>query len=123
MRNACLRCWCPMIRAWTQCLSVALTLAVFCAVAAPAHAADNKKGVAYKWVDENGVVPYADPFPPQYVKKESSVLNRQGVEIGRNDAQKTSGQLAEEARQQELIVRQKQHDAFLMTPSTSVKDI
>jgi hypothetical protein len=112
-----------MIRAWTHCPSVGIALAVFCAVVGPAHAADNKKAVAYKWVDENGVVHYGDHVPPQYVKKESSVLNRQGVEIGRNDAQKTPEQLAEEARQQELLVRQKQHDAFLLTTYTSVKDI
>jgi hypothetical protein len=119
-----------MIRAWTHCVSVVLSVAVLCALAHSADAAESKKapsknqqGVAYKWVDENGVVHFGDHVPPQYVKKESSVLNRQGVEIGRNDAQKTPEQLAEYARQQELIVRQKQHDAFLLTTYTSVKDI
>lgn len=112
-----------MMRAWTHCLSLGSLLALSCAVVGSAEAADNKKGVAYKWVDEKGVTHYGDAIPPQYAKKESSVLNRQGVEIGRNDAQKTPEQLAEEARQQELIVRQKQHDAFLLTTYTSVKDI
>ncbi len=72
-----------------------LALAVLCAVGV-AHADD--KSVAYKWVDENGVAHYGDRIPPQYAKKESSVLNKQGVEVGHNDAQKTPDQLAEEAR-------------------------
>jgi hypothetical protein len=119
-----------MIRAWTHCISVVLSVAVLCAGAGLADAAESKKttnsnnkGVAYKWVDEHGVTHYGDSVPAQYAKKESSVLNKQGVEIGRNDAQKSPEQVAEEARQQELIVRQKQHDAFLLTTYTSVKDI
>ena len=98
-----------------------LALALLCIVGV-AHAAD-KKDVTYKWVDENGVTHYGDRIPPQYAKKESSILNKQGVEVGRNDAQKTPEQLAEEARQLEAIVRQKQHDSFLLTTYTSVKDI
>lgn len=107
------------MRVSTHCLSLAL----LCAVIGSATAADNKKGVAYKWVDEHGVTHYGDSIPPQYAKKESSILNSQGIEIGRNDAQKTPEQLAEQARQEEIVVRQKQHDAFLMTTYTSVKDI
>jgi hypothetical protein len=106
------------MRAWTHCLSLTL----LCAVVGSAYAADNK-GIAYKWVDEHGVTHYGDHVPPQYSKKESSILNKQGVEIGRNDAQKTPEQLAEDARQRELVVRQKQHDTFLLTTYTSVKDI
>jgi hypothetical protein len=95
-------------------------LALLCAVGV-AHADD--KSVAYKWVDENGVTHYGDRIPPQYAKKESSVLNKQGVEIGRNDAQKTPDQLAEEARLHEAALRQKQHDSFLLTTYSTVKDI
>jgi hypothetical protein len=86
-----------------------------------AHA-DNK-GVTYKWVDENGVIHYGDRVPPQYAKQESSVLNKQGVEVARTEAQKSPDQLAAEARAQEAIIRQKQHDSFLLTTYTSVKDI
>jgi hypothetical protein len=112
------------MRAWTlHCLSLIASLPLLCAVAGSASAADSNKGVAYKWVDENGVTHYGDHIPPQYSKKESSILNSQGVEIRRNDAQKSPEQLAEEARQQELMIRQKQHDAFLLTTYTSVKDI
>jgi hypothetical protein len=105
------------MRAWSQCLAFAL-IGAACAVA---HAQDS--GKSYKWVDEKGVTHYGDRIPPQYSKSESSVLNKHGVEVGRNDAQKTPEQLAEEARLNELAVRQKQHDHFLITTYPSVKDI
>jgi hypothetical protein len=106
------------MRAPTHCLAVAL----LCAAGCLAHAAE-KGGVTYRWEDENGITHYGDRIPPQYARKESSVLNKQGVEVGRTDAQKSPEQLAEEARQQEAIIRQKQHDSFLLTTYTSVKDI
>ena len=31
-----------------------------------------RAGIAYRWVDENGVVHYGDRVPPQYAKKEST---------------------------------------------------
>jgi hypothetical protein len=104
------------MRARSHCLALVL----LCMVGA-AHAAD--KDITYKWVDENGVTHYGDRIPPQYAKKENSILNKQGVEVRRNDAQKTPEQLAEEARLQEAAIRQKQHDSFLLTTYTSVKDI
>jgi hypothetical protein len=105
------------MRAWTLCLAVAL----LCAGGSVTHAAD--KEVTYKWVDENGITHYGDRVPAQYAKKETSVLNKQGVEIRRNDAQKSPEQLAEEQRQHEAAIRQKQHDTFLLTTYPTVKDI
>jgi hypothetical protein len=101
-----------------------LALALLCVAGGLAHAAGNPDtGVAYRWVDENGIVHYGDRVPPQYATKESTILNKQGVEVGRKEAQKTPEQMAEEARRQQEILRQKQHDAFLLTTYTSVKDI
>jgi hypothetical protein len=87
------------------------------------HAGSNNTGVAYRWVDENGVVHYGDRLPPQQAKKESAILNKQGVEVGRTEAQKTPEQLAAELQRADAVLRQKQHDAFLLTTYTSVKDI
>lgn len=82
-----------------------------------------KGGVAYRWVDEHGVVHYGDSIPPQYVEKERAVLNSQGVEISRTEAQRTPEQLAADARTQQEMIKRKQHDSFLVTTYTSVKDI
>jgi hypothetical protein len=104
------------MRVSTHCLAVAL----LCSVGCLAHA--EEKG-AYKWVDENGVTHYGDSIPPQYARKESTVLNKQGVEVNRIEAQKTPEQIAQAARAKEEYIRQKQHDSFLLTTYTSVKDI
>jgi hypothetical protein len=103
-------------------LSLSVVLVLFSTTGSIAQAADDKPA-SYKWVDENGVTHYGDAVPPQYSKKESAILNKQGMEIGRISAQKTPEQLAEEARQQEEVIRQKQHDTFLLTTYPNVKDI
>jgi len=117
---------CGMASTHRHALSVSVALIVTCAVIGIAHAADRSGGGktgAYKWVDDKGVTHYGDSIPPEYSKQESTILNKRGVEIGRIAAQKTPEQLAEEARAQEAIVRQKQHDTFLLSTYPTVKDI
>jgi len=86
-------------------------------------ASTDKKSTAYRWVDEQGVVHYGDSIPPQYAEREHAVLNNQGVVVGHSDAQKTPEQLAIEAKEHEATRKQQQHDNFLLTTYTSVKDI
>jgi hypothetical protein len=88
-----------------------------------APAATSGNTVTYKWTDDQGVVHYGDSVPPQYAQKERSVLNARGVEMRKLDAQKSPEQLAAEARAQGDVMKQKQHDAFLLNTYTSVKDI
>jgi len=106
------------MRIRTHCLAVAL----LCSVGLT-QAAENKGVGAYKWEDENGVTHYGDSVPAQYAKKESAVLNKQGLVVGRTDAQKSPEEQARDAREKEAIIKQKQHDSFLLTTYTSVKDI
>jgi hypothetical protein len=87
-----------------------------------AHAEKNTVAV-YRWVDEQGVVHYGDSIPPQYAEKAHELLNKQGIQVGHEDAQKTPEQLTEEARGQAEAFKRKQHDSFLVTTYTSVKDI
>lgn len=108
---------------WMQALAIGLLAAVVGCATSAAAATQDSHGVAYKWTDEKGVVHYGDTLPPEYSKAESSILNRQGVEVRRLEAQKTSEQLAAERAQQDALTRQKQHDAFLMSTYTSVADI
>jgi hypothetical protein len=92
-------------------------------VAAPAAMGDQKGRSTYRWIDERGVVHYGDNVPPEYTTRERAVLNSQGIEIGRLEAQKTPQQLAEEARRAEEQQRIRQRDRFLLSTYTSVKDI
>jgi len=100
----------------------AALLAVAAAQAAPKNSSA-EKGIAYRWVDEQGVVHYGDHIPPEYATQDRAILNNQGVEVGHLDAQKTADQLAADARERAVLMKQKQHDAFLITTYTSVKDI
>jgi len=109
---------------WARILAVGLMLLhAGLACAAASNKSRKDEGVAYRWVDEHGVVHYGDRVPPEYAKKERAILNSQGVEVGRLEAQKTPEQLAEEERHRQEQLRRKQHDAFLLTTYTSVSDI
>jgi hypothetical protein len=106
-------------------LSLLLVLSGLASAGADAAAAgkSDNRGVAYRWVDEQGVVHYGDSVPPQYAEKERAILNSQGVVVGRLDAQKTPEQIDAETRVRDEVLKQKQHDSFLVTTYTSVKDI
>jgi hypothetical protein len=116
-----------MLRSTLRSARATVAVASLCAALACAGSAlaqsPSKNSVAYRWVDEQGVVHYGDHIPPQYANQERHVLNGQGVEVGRLDAQKTPEQLAREARERAAQIRQRQHDAFLVNTYTSVKDI
>lgn len=91
-----------------------------------AHAAPpstSHQGVAYRWVDEQGVVHYGDHVPPEYTSKERAIINGRGVEVGHLDAQKSAEQLAADERVRAAALKKKEHDSFLLTTYTSVKDI
>ena len=104
-------------------LSLGMLIAFAGLVPVAANAGNSDKSIVYRWTDEQGVVHYGDRIPPQYAQNERAVLNSQGVEVRRLDAQKTPEQAAAEARAQHTIFRQKQHDAFLITNYGSVKEI
>src|SRR5207302_1728727 len=80
------------------CLVLAgITLAGGVVRAAPSQS--SRQGIAYRWVDENGVVHYGDHIPPQYAAQDRAVLNAQGVEVRHFDAQKSPEQAAADARE------------------------
>jgi hypothetical protein len=94
--------------------------------AAPKPGSPAKKssgGVAYKWVDEQGVVHYGDNVPPQYAQQDRTVLNREGVAVSHVDAALTPEQAAAAARKKAELLKQRQHDSFLISTYTSEADI
>jgi hypothetical protein len=107
---------------WPVLLATALGAAT--AHAAPSSSSPGKKGgVAYKWVDEQGVIHYGDNIPPQYAQQDRAVMNSQGVEVSHIAAALTAEQAATEARKKAEALKQRQHDSFLVTTYTSVADI
>jgi hypothetical protein len=83
----------------------------------------SKSAITYRWTDAQGVVHYGDHVPPEYATQESTKLNNQGVEVGHQEAQQTPEQQAAAERARAAIAKQQQHDTFLITTYTSVKDI
>ncbi|MGA9366041.1 MAG: DUF4124 domain-containing protein [Steroidobacteraceae bacterium] len=100
-----------------------MTLALACGAGSAWAQVSDKGAVAYRWVDEHGVVHYGDTIPPQYARNSKQILNGQGVQIGEIDAEKTPAQLAAQAHAQARRQAQRQRDYFLLGTYTSVKDI
>jgi hypothetical protein len=69
------------------------------------------------------VVHYGDNIPPQYASQDRTILNSQGVEVGHLEAAKSPEEEAVAARTRDALMKQRQHDAFLVSTYTSVKDI
>lgn len=89
----------------------------------PAQPGPGKGEQAYSWVDKNGERHYGDAVPPEYAQSEQRVLNERGVEVDRVGAGKNAQQLAEQKRLEKEAADRAQHDHFLLTTYTSVKDI
>jgi hypothetical protein len=77
----------------------------------------------YKWVDEHGVTHYGDHIPPEYATQERQVINKQGVEIRRLEAQKTPEQLAAEEQKKLEIEQSQNRDRNLLNTYVSVQEI
>lgn len=84
----------------------------------------------YKWVDDNGVVHYGDSIPAEDTRRERSVLNEQGVQVGVLPRQKTPAELAaaaeaERQRQAEIerVEKARERDRILLDTYLSVDEI
>jgi len=77
----------------------------------------------YKWTDEHGVVHYGDHVPAEYSQREQRLLNSQGLEVGKKQAEMNPKEAAEYAAKQKEEARRKQHDMFLISTYPSVKEI
>jgi hypothetical protein len=95
-------------------------------IAATAHAQSKSDGSAkqaYKWTDDKGIVHYGDSVPAEYSQREQRVLNSQGLEVQKRQAEMTPAEAAEFAARQKEESRRKQHDMFLISTYPSVKEI
>jgi hypothetical protein len=77
----------------------------------------------YKWVDAQGETHYGDHIPPEYAGQEQHLMNSRGVEIGRQDAQKTPEQQAAEEQQRADAAQSAARDRNLMSTYASVQEI
>ena len=88
------------------------------------HSPGSKGGIAYRWVDEQGVVHYGDNIPPQYAQQDRAVLNRDGLEVGHLEAAKSPEQAAADgAGAKPMHSSSASTTASCVSTYTSVKDI
>ncbi len=88
------------------------------------------EGEMYRWVDDKGVVHFADSIPPEYAKIDRDVLNQRGIKVGKLDGEKTDQELAEEQRLAEQRSAEQRNleiaatrDRVLLTTYLSVDEI
>jgi hypothetical protein len=116
---------------WYRACAAMLIAAMLAAVAAAnlAEASTKSPGSGeqgerlYRWVDDKGVVHYGDSIPPEYSKQQRDVLNKQGVQIGTLDAEKTPAQAADELRRRETIRQSQARDEILLRTYLSSEQI
>jgi hypothetical protein len=107
--------------AWILCLCALLAWGF--AQGAPTPRAPGNGRVLYKWVDKEGVTHYGDHVPPEYATQEQHVLNSEGYEIRRQEAQKSAEQMAADD-QKRLDAEQRQiRDKNLLSTYASVQEI
>lgn len=101
-----------------------LLLGMLLALPLTTMAAEGDNGArTYMWVDAKGVKHYGDSVPPEYAPGRTTILNSRGVELGATSAQLNPADRAAEQERQEALARTRQHDSFLVTTYTSVKEI
>jgi hypothetical protein len=84
----------------------------------------------YKWTDEKGEVHYGDSMPAQYLKKEHSELNQQGLTVKQISAEDTDAQRAEKARHAQMakekadrLAEEQKRDRVLLDTYTTERDL
>jgi uncharacterized protein DUF4124 len=98
-------------------------LAASGAYAAKSAKSSSTAGKTYKWVDENGVTHYGDTVPQEYSQREQQVLNSQGVEVQKRQAEMSPAEAATYAAKQKEEAQRRSHDMFLLSTYPSVTEI
>jgi Domain of unknown function (DUF4124) len=93
------------------------------ASASPADAASPNGRKLYKWVDSQGMTHYGDNIPPEYATQEQHVINSQGVETERVEAQKSPEQLATEDQKRVDADQAASRDRNLLSTYAAVAEI
>jgi Domain of unknown function (DUF4124) len=106
--------------AWLICNG---TLLALLSTASGAQQPQGNGRLMYKWVDAQGMTHYGDHIPPEYAAQEQHVINAQGVEVQRLDAQKTPEQIAAEDLKKLKAEQQEGRDKNLLSTYVSVQEI
>ena len=98
-------------------------LALFAAASGAQPPQPNNGRLMYKWVDAQGTTHYGDHIPPEFAAQEQHVINAQGVEMQRLDAQKTPEQIAIEEQKKLAADQREGQDKNLLSTYVTVQEI
>jgi hypothetical protein len=98
-------------------------IALLFLASAAAAATDTSGRKLYKWVDAQGITHYGDQIPPEYASQERHVINKQGVEVDRLEAQKSPDQVAAEEKARMDAALRAARDRNLLNTYVSVQEI
>jgi Domain of unknown function (DUF4124) len=99
----------------------AVLLLAMSAFSADAQSSTGRK--LYKWVDAQGETHYGDHIPPEFATQEQHVINSQGIETERVEAQRTPEQLAAEEQTKIDAAQSASRDRNLLNTYVSVSEI
>jgi hypothetical protein len=102
----------------STCAVLLLAMSVF-----PAGAQSSTGRKLYKWVDGQGETHYGDHIPPEFAAQEQHVINSQGIETERVEAQRTPEQLAAEEQTKIDAAQNASRDRNLLNTYVSVSEI
>jgi hypothetical protein len=101
-----------------------IALAVSSLLLQGAGAADSGKSTSsFRWKDKDGVIHYGDSVPPEYSSQGRSELNPQGVPLRQYPRQLSPEEEREAQKLASDVKKRQQHDDFLLTTYTQVRDI
>lgn len=80
-------------------------------------------GRILKWKDEKGVTHYGDSIPTQYINRESSLINRQGITVKHNKPALSQDNTDELAKIEYAKSEQAKKDKALLGAFTNVNEI
>jgi len=103
-------------------LALILGTVVLLATTSPAAATSNGRKM-YKWVDEQGITHYGDRIPPEYSAQEQHVINSQGVETERIEAQRSAEQVAADEQKRIDAAERASRDKNLLNTYVTVNEI
>jgi hypothetical protein len=101
--------------------ALAAVLGCTAMVSAGPCSADGRR--LYKWVDAQGVTHYGDQIPPEFAGQEKSIINAQGVEIDRLEAQPSPEQVAAAEQKKAEAEAMRARDQNLLNTYVSVQEI
>jgi hypothetical protein len=110
----------------SQSIKLLLPVLALALLAGAAAAQSEKQKKLYRWVDKNGQVHYGDSIPAEYAEQDRDVLNKQGVQVGREEGILTAEEAAAKAAEEKAAreeQKRKLRDRVLMQTYQSVQEI